>query len=179
MTNCPNCNSSNTKTLHMVWMGGTRSGKSGFGGVGVSSSGRVSVGGGRGRSSSQSNLAAICAPPKKAISAKLIVGLLAVMFWLPLLLSLLNIGKSPNFLHGFFTVILVIPLLIIIGYGLIKLYKRLDAHNNKQINEYFDSWICLKCGCKYNARHTENIRKTTAELSSNLSRLMDDRDKAP
>ena len=146
MSNCPSCNSSNTKTLSMVWSGGTRNGRSGFSGVSVSTSGRVRVGGGRGSSTSQSNLAAACAPPKKGISAALIIGVLFVMFWLPLLRALLSVGDAPNFLHGFFTVVLLVPLLLLMGYGLIRLYKHLDKSNKERMQNYSRSWICLKCG---------------------------------
>ena len=146
MSNCPSCNSSNTKTLSMVWSGGTRNGRSGFSGVSVSTSGRVRVGGGRGSSTSQSNLAAACAPPKKGISAALIIGVLFVMFWLPLLGALLSAGDAPNFLHGFFTVVLLVPLLLLMGYGLIRLYKHLDKSNKERMQNYSRSWICLKCG---------------------------------
>ena len=146
MSNCPSCNSSNTKTLSMVWSGGTRNGRSGFSGVSVSTSGRVRVGGGRGSSTSQSNLAAACAPPKKGISAALIIGVLFVMFWLPLLGALLSVGDAPNFLHGFFTVVLLVPLLLLMGYGLIRLYKHLDKSNKERMQNYSRSWICLKCG---------------------------------
>ena len=146
MSNCPSCNSSNTKTLSMVWSGGTRNGRSGFSGVSVSTSGRVRVGGGRGSSTSQSKLAAACAPPKKGISAALIIGVLFVMFWLPLLGALLSVGDAPNFLHGFFTVVLLVPLLLLMGYGLIRLYKHLDKSNKERMQNYSRSWICLKCG---------------------------------
>ena len=146
MSNCPSCNSSNTKTLSMVWSGGTRNGRSGFSGVSVSTSGRVRVGGGRGSSTSQSNLAAACAPPKNGISAALIIGVLFVMFWLPLLGALLSVGDAPNFLHGFFTVVLIVPLLLLMGYGLIRLYKHLDKSNKERMQNYSRSWICLKCG---------------------------------
>ncbi len=146
MSNCPSCNSSNTKTLSMVWSGGTRNGRSGFSGVSVSTSGRVRVGGGRGSSTSQSNLAAACAPPKKGISAALIIGVLFVMFWLPLLGALLSVRDAPNFLHGFFTVVLLVPLLLLMGYGLIRLYKHLDKSNKERMQNYSRSWICLKCG---------------------------------
>ena len=51
-----------------------------------------------------------------------------------------------NFLHGFFTVVLLVPLLLLMGYGLIRLYKHLDKSNKERMQNYSRSWICLKCG---------------------------------
>lgn len=180
MSNCPSCNSSNTKTLSMVWSGGTRNGKSGFGGVGVSSSGRITVGGGKGSSTSQSNLAASCAPPKKGTSAILIAGALFVMFWLPLLGALLNVGDAPNFFHGFFTVVLLVPLLLLMGYGLIRLYKHLDKSNKERMQNYSRSWICLRCGARFIPyRHSEEDVKAIADkMAKELKDLLNEK-KAP
>lgn len=95
----------------MVWLSGTRNGKSGFGGLGISTSGRVTLGGGRGRSSSQSNLATTCAPPQKSSMPKIIVGLLGIMFVPPLFSGALSIFTEPKLLHGILNFVVCAPLL--------------------------------------------------------------------
>lgn len=164
----------------MVWSGGTRNGKSGFSGVGISTGGRITVGGGRGRSSSQSNLAATCAPPKKGISATLIVGVLVVMFWMPTLGALLSVGDAPNFFHGFFTVILLVPLLLLMSYGLVKLYKYLDKSNKERMQNYSRSWICLKCGTRFipYGQSQEDAKAIADKMTKELKDLLSKR-KAP
>ena len=147
--NCPSCNSSNTKTLSMVWSGGTRNGKSGFGGVGLSSSGRITVGGGKGSSTSQSNLAATCAPPKKSSLPKLVIFIIFIMLWIPLFAAVVSVFSTPTFFKGLGTFVITAPLLALLTYGLIKLYKRMSAKDKNAESNYSRTWICLRCGTRY------------------------------
>lgn len=143
-----------------------------FGGVGISTSGRISVGGGRGKSSSQSNLAATCAPPKKGISAILIVGVLFLIFWLPLLQALLSVGEAPSFIQGFFSAVLLVLLLLLVGYGLLRLYKYLDKSNKEKIQNYSRTWICLKCGTRFIPY--EASQDDTKAIASKMTKELDD-----
>lgn len=180
MSKCPNCNSSNIKTLNMVWLGGTRSGTSGFGGVGVSTSGRITVGGGRGRSSSQSNLAATCAPPQKSSMPKIIVGLLGIMFVPPLFSGALSIFTEPKLLHGVLNFIVCAPLLGLLLWGLMKLYRKLDGNNKQAQADYARTWICLKCNTRF-IPYTHNkgkVKEDADSLTKDIDNLLSKR-KAP
>ncbi len=172
MANCPSCNSSNTKTLNMVWSGGTRNGKSGFGGVGISTSGRITVGGGRGRSSSQSNLAATCAPPKKSSLPKLVILVLVLMFWIPLFSAVVSVFSAPTFFKGLGTFVVTAPLLGLLTYGLIRLYRKMNATAKNAESNYARTWICLKCGSRF-IPYAYSENKTKAEAGK-LTRELDD-----
>ena len=98
MSNCPSCQSSNTKKMAMVWAGGSRTGQSRSTGIGVSSRGTIGIGASRGRSSSQSHLAAACAPPQKSSLAKIVAAILFVMFWIPAFSGIVT-GKQIGRAH--------------------------------------------------------------------------------
>lgn len=149
MSNCPSCDSKNTKTLAMVWAGGGRQGKSGFSGISVSTSGRVSVGVGRGRSSSQSHLAASCAPPKLSSLPKIVIGVLFIIFVVPLLKGILSVFSEPKLLDGILNFFICAPLLGLLIWGLIKIYKKMDAQNKAALSDYYKTWICLRCGTQF------------------------------
>ena len=142
MSNCPSCNSGNTKKMQMVWAGGSRVSQRRSTGVGLSSRGTIGIGVGRGTSHSQSHLAAACAPPKKSRLPLVVVGVLFFMIWLPMFkvaISGLNDGHIMSAILGF-------PVLALITFGLYRLYLYLAKKNNKEIDEYSKTWVCLKCG---------------------------------
>lgn len=132
----------------MVWMGGTRTGKTGFTGVGLSAGG-LSIGGGKGKTSSQSHLAAACAPPKSSIMPTLIPAVLFVLFWVPLFSTIISAFSAPRFFDGFFSFIIAAPLLALLSYGLYRLYKYLNENQKKVERDYARTWVCLKCGSKF------------------------------
>lgn len=175
MSKCPNCNSSNTKTLNMVWSSGTRNGKSGFGGLGISTSGRVTLGGGRGRSSSQSNLAATCAPPQKSSMPKIIVGLLGIMFVPPLFSGVLSIFTEPKLLHGILNFVVCAPLLGLLVWGLMKLYRKLDGNNKQAQANYARTWICLKCNTRFipYSPSSEETKLMADKMTKDLEEVFD------
>ena len=149
MSNCPSCDSKNTKTLAMIWAGGSRTGQSGFGGVSVSTSGRISVGGGRGRSASQSHLAAGCAPPKNSSMPKSVVVVLFLMFAMPLLKGALSVFSEPKLMDGILNFIICAPLLGLLIWGLIKLYAKMESQNKTALSNYSKTWMCLRCGTQF------------------------------
>ena len=64
------------------------------------------------------------------------------MFWLPMfkvVISGFNGGHIMSTILGF-------PVLALITFGLYKLYLYLTKKNNKGIDEYSKTWVCLKCG---------------------------------
>lgn len=149
MSVCPSCDSKNTKKLQMVWASGSRTGKNKSTGIGISSRGTIGVGIGSGSSTSQSHLAASCAPPKNSLTPKIVVGLIGV-FIIPTLLSgVLSVFTEPRIADKFFNFIVSAPLFVLAIWGLFKLYKYLDQSNKKALNDYSNTWICLKCGTKY------------------------------
>jgi len=149
MSNCPSCNSSNTKKMQMVWAGGSRVSQRRSTGVGLSSRGTIGVGVGRGTSHSQSHLAAACAPPKTSLVPKIIIGLIALMFIPSLLSGVLSVFSEPKLMDGILNFIVSAPLLGLLIFGLIKLYKKLDEQNKQKQSDYSKTWVCLKCGNTY------------------------------
>lgn len=149
MSNCPSCGSTNTKSKVMVFAGGTRQIGGSGGSVGMSSSGRVSVRSGRSSQTSQSMLAAGCTPPKPSILPKAVVGILVFLFWLPLFSGLVKSFNEPSVLHMILNVAVLSLILAAMTYGLVKLYKHLDRKNKQAIQDYADSWLCLRCGTSF------------------------------
>ena len=145
MSNCPDCKSGNTKKMQMVWASGSRRSQSKSTGVGISTRGTVGLGVGRGSSQSQSHLAAACAPPKKSKLPLIVTGILFFMFWLPIFKVVIS-GFDEGHLMG---IIFGIPILVLITFGLYKLYLYLAKKNNKDIEEYSKTWVCLKCGSTF------------------------------
>ena len=149
MSNCPDCNSSNTKKMQMVWASGSRRSQSKSTGVGISTRGTIGLGVGRGSSQSQSHLAAACAPPKASLVPKIIIGLIALMFIPSLLSGVLSVFSEPKLMDGILNFIVSAPLLGLLIFGLIKLYKKLDEKNKQKQSDYSKAWVCLKCGNTY------------------------------
>lgn len=139
MADCPNCQSSNTKTKAMVWASGSRSSRGNYSGASVSTSGRVSLSGGGGGSTSQSHLAAACAPPKDSYVPKIIVFLAFFIVVMPFANVFLQVKNPITSLLGFG---------VIIGgiWGLHKLYKHLNKSNIQMLEDYSKTWLCLRCG---------------------------------
>ena len=149
MSNCPSCQSSNTKKMAMVWAGGSRTGQSRSTGIGVSSRGTIGIGASRGRSSSQSHLAAACAPPQKSSLAKIVAAILFVLFWIPAFSGVIGFLSSSSFVEGFFRIVLGVPILALVTYGIIKIYQKLDGESQQQISDYAKTWVCLRCGTQF------------------------------
>lgn len=145
---CPSCESGNIKTVQMIYMSGTRNGKTKMKGIGLSARG-LSVGVGGGNTSSQSLLAESCAPPKTSGLPKLVVFLLVFSVWIPLFALFMSSLSAPSFLKGVGTFLLAGGLLGVTTYGLVKLYKKLNLHNLETQHRYGNSWVCLKCGTKF------------------------------
>lgn len=146
MSNCPDCNSSNTKKMQMVWASGSRRSQSKSTGVGISTRGTIGLGIGRGSSQSQSHLAAACAPPKASLVPKIIIGLIALMFIPSLLSGVLSVFSEPKLMDGILNFIVCAPLLGLLLFGLMKLYKKMDEKNKQAQSDYSKTWVCLKCG---------------------------------
>lgn len=149
MSSCPDCNSSNTKKMQMVWASGSRRSQRKSTGVGLSTRGTVGFGVGRGSSQSQSHLAAACAPPKASSLPKIIVGLIGLMFIPPLLSGVLSVFSEPKLIHGILNFIVCAPLLGLLIFGLVKLYRKMDEKNKQAQSNYSKTWICLKCGSTF------------------------------
>lgn len=149
MSNCPSCNSSNTKKMQMVWASGSRTGKSRSTGIGLSSRGTIGLGVERGSSQSQSHLAAACAPPKASLIPKIIVGFIGLLFIPTLLSGVFSIFSEPKLIDGILNFIVCAPLLGLLIFGLIKLYKKLDEKNKQKQGDYSRTWVCLKCGSTF------------------------------
>lgn len=144
MSKCPSCNSTNTKTMKMIYMGGIRNSKGDMGGMSISTSGRVSFGIGKSRSKSISNLASMCAPPVTKSPISYAVG----MFFLVLLLSsiistlFLSIGIDISGGISFLGFCLAL-------FFSFKTYENIKTEQKEATNNYENQWMCLKCGTKF------------------------------
>ncbi|MGR2922928.1 hypothetical protein [Acinetobacter sp. 1125_18A] len=142
---CPSCNSNNTKKKQIVWASGTRTGQKRSTGVGISTRGTIGLGVGKGRSFSQSHLAAICSPPQKSKIPIIVTGILFILFWIPTLkfvISSFNTGHLMSAVIG-------LPILLLISFSLYKLFIFLGEKNKEEIKAYSRTWVCLKCGNTY------------------------------
>ena len=142
MSDCPSCNSRNTKKMQMVWAAGTRTSQRQSTGVGVSSRGTVGVGVGRGQTFSQSHLAAACAPPKRSKTPMVVTIILLLAFWAPMLGNVSKGLSDGRYMTVFFGSLL----LALMSFGLYKLYSYLDRSNKANEEAYSRMWVCLKCG---------------------------------
>lgn len=145
MSDCPSCRSTDTKSKAMVYAGGTRQYGGASSSVGASSSGRISVRTGRSGHTSQSALAAACAPPAPSKMPKIVVGLLAFFVLMPMINTVLLTSSNGDTLNGVFA----LPIIGLMIFGLFKLYKYLDRKNKQAIQDYTQEWICLRCGTSF------------------------------
>ncbi|WP_119055319.1 DUF4199 domain-containing protein [Acinetobacter colistiniresistens] len=178
MSSCPSCGSNNTKTQQLVWMSGSRRGKSGFGGVSISNRGRITVGGGRGRSSSQSNLAASCAPPKRGMTLRTKSALVAFGVFVVIFMILINI--FPDYIfnsESFFGKLLFLSAIVASVFAARKYYVNNKGNENNLLQEYANSWICLKCGCKFNPVRANESSRLANELTKDLKNMLAERER--
>lgn len=172
--NCPNCNSGNTKTFQMVYMSGTRNDKSNMKGVGVSTSGNISLGVGGGSTTSQSLLAANCQPPKISQWPKVGLFALVVFVWLPLISAMLNSFSAPSFLQGLGTFIASAVLFGLATYAVIKLFNHIRFSGKEKLHKYANSWLCLKCGTSFLPYGFKTISDSNVEVAQLTKQITED-----
>lgn len=154
---CPDCGSDNCQRMQMVHdMGTSKSRGSGLGtgGVGLEIGTAITSLFG----SSQSNLAAQCAPPKKddtsaSLVAQVMWVLVAIVGLCAALFSLVSVGDAERALgawivFGFGTVVLIFAVYMANGcVSEINEASRLAQENwERALAEWQKKFICLKCG---------------------------------
>lgn len=150
---CPSCNSNNTQPAHIIHAQGTRNSRSSFGGISISNRGRISIGSGRGRSTSQSRFAAAYAPPNNKEMSPF-VSALCVFLICYTMISIIILGGFPQYsalsdsLIGKFINIAVLCFSIYLAR---QKYIKHGIKKRKNDDEYSHLWVCKRCG--YNFRN--------------------------
>ncbi|MEB3753818.1 hypothetical protein [Acinetobacter sp. MD2(2019)] len=143
-------------------------------GVGISTSGNISLGVGGGSTSSQSLLAANCQPPKISQLPKL--GLFALIFfvWIPLTGIVLSAFSAPSFLKGVGSFIVGAVLLGLATYAVIKLFNHIRFSGKEKLHEYANSWLCLKCGTTFLPPNFKTISAGKTEVAQLTKQIAED-----
>jgi hypothetical protein len=154
---CPLCKSENIQKSSLTHVSGISQTK-GFG-IGAGMSGgsleRIGLGFGVGKATNQTLLSKMTTPPKisspigPAIGVFLLIFLPCIvlcMFIIILADSIDNMNVRQFFLNGSFLMILLLIILSLSFWGAYKIYHKIDSKNNDIIAEYYNQYICLRCG---------------------------------
>ena len=149
MARCPQCDSTNTKTLPMIYGAGTSTSKSSS--IWITSKGRL---GSSARSGSrQSKLAASASPPRAPSVVLGFIGmvLVVVLSWIvinnfiPVTARLMPSAQQAASFQKFAPVsFLIAPILIFFGW--VFRHRRKKRNYLPRLAEWEQTWACLKCG---------------------------------
>lgn len=168
---CPSCSSSNTQPAHIIHAQGTRNSRSSFGGVSISNRGRISIGSGRGHSTSQSRFAAAYAPPNNKGISPFISALCAFLICYTII-SVIIVGAFPQ--YGFLSDSLIgkfinLTVVCFSVYLARKQYIKEKVKKSNNDNEYSHLWVCKRCGCNFRDGFGGNFNNESVASSENGS----------
>lgn len=152
MARCPQCDSTNTKMLPMIYGSGTSTSKSSS--IWITSKGRL---GSSSRSGSrQTKLAAAAAPPRAPSVVLGFIGmvLVVILSWIvisnliPVIARLIPNAQQASAFQKFSPLLLIVAP-IIIFFGWMIRHRKKKKNYLPHLAVWEQTWACLKCGATW------------------------------
>lgn len=152
MARCPHCDSTNTKTLSMIYGSGSSTSRSSS--IWITSKGRIGTRAGSG--SRQTRLAAAAAPPRKPSLILGFIGMVLVVIisWIaianlipPVARAIPNPQQAAAFQKFSPLLMLIFPVLIFFIWVIRHRMKK--KRYLPRLAAWNETWACLKCGATW------------------------------